>query len=240
MTRRRFEIDGRAIRDTDDTRSVDREASAGVVGEREDGRGAVRIGARHRYADRRPVRRALQNTADQTLLEIVGGASVTPTVKVSALLSEPSCARTERVCAPPLVSKSMRLPFATVSAPVAELTTNPPPELSLVSVKLSSGDIQLPHDRPGKSTVPVSASFENDRIQDCVEVLREGAAAFMDAKLEIMNERIDARGSNVGIGEQIRLGIEGGQRIAPFLPAELKIMLERIDARRGDVRIVAR
>ena len=90
------------------------------------------------------------------LLEIVGGASVTPTVKVSALLSEPSCARTVRVCAPPLVSKSMRLPFATVSAPVAELTANPPPELSPVSVKLSSGDIQLPHDRPGKSTVPVA------------------------------------------------------------------------------------
>jgi hypothetical protein len=79
---------------------------------------------------------------------------------------------------------------------------------------------------------PVRGAF-HDRIGRAVGVddrRRERAAAFMDAEGEVVRQRVDMRGGDVGVVREILLRVERRRGQAALAPAELMKVLERIDA----------
>src|SRR5262245_46333294 len=67
--------------------------------------------------------------------------------------------------------------------------------------------------------------------------VREGRAAFLQARLEEVRERVHMRRRDVRVRREIRAGVEADRGVAALAPAESVVVVERIDAGGRDIAV---
>jgi hypothetical protein len=81
----------------------------------------------------------------------------------------------------------------------------------------------------GQDHANASATGATSAAGSAPHAVCERLAAFVDAELEEMDERIDIGGCDIRIGLQIRCDIEADRRVAALVPSEqLRVQLNQV------------